>query len=260
MESIRILGVPVHNLTKEEVLSRLEKMVESGRSHQVVTVNPEFLVLARNNKEFHKLLTEADLALVDGAGLQLAALLQGRHFASRIPGSELIHFLAPKAVKKGWRFFFLGAAPGVARKAAEKLQLLYPGIKVSVSEADPTAEGTKAALSSIRETQPHILLVAYGAPTQDLWIARHREEIKVPLMIGVGGTLDYLAGTAVRPPKGVSNLGLEWLYRLIKQPWRWRRQLRLPIFVFLILLERAVETFQGRRDIAPSNEVSSGKS
>ncbi|MDI7276737.1 MAG: WecB/TagA/CpsF family glycosyltransferase, partial [Anaerolineae bacterium] len=118
------------------------------------------------------------------------------------------------------------------------VQTRHPRLEVQVSAADPTPQGTADALAHIRAAQPDVLLVAYGAPTQDLWIARHRHEAGTPVMMGVGGTLDFLAGDAPRPPHIYHRLGLEWLYRLWQQPWRWRRQLRLPLFVLLVLRQR----------------------
>lgn len=238
LKTITILGVPVHNLGYSEALAQIGAMVEAGRCHQVVTVNPEFLVIARSNPEFQRVLRSADLALADGVGLQLAAALQGRQFVSRVPGSELIYRLAPLAAARGWRLFFLGAGPGIAARAADVLRASYPGLQIEVNGADPTPEGSAEALAHIGAARPHILLVAYGAPTQDLWIARHKAAAGVPVMIGVGGTLDFVAGVVTRPPHIYRRLGLEWLYRLWQQPWRWRRQLRLPLFVLLVLVER----------------------
>ena len=237
-EPIAILGVPVHNLTYEEAFDRLEAMIATKRPHQIVTVNPEFLVIAQGNAEFYTVLRDADLALADGVGLQLAAILQGRRFVSRVPGSELVYRMAPIAAARGWRLFFLGAGPGIAARAARTLQTRYPNLQIEVDDADPTPAGMSAAIAHIRAVCPDILLVAYGAPTQDLWIAHHGSAIGVPVMIGIGGTLDFLASATRRPPPIWHRLGLEWFYRLLQEPWRWRRQLRLPLFVLMVLYER----------------------
>jgi N-acetylglucosaminyldiphosphoundecaprenol N-acetyl-beta-D-mannosaminyltransferase len=236
--TITILGIPIHDLTYDEALVQLEALVASGEPHQVVTVNPEFLVVAQEQPQFRRVLQAATLALADGAGLQVGALLQGRRFRSRVAGSELLYRLAPLAAAKGWRLFFLGAAPGVAAQAAATLQASHPGLQVEVNPADPTPEGTAAALVHIQATRPQVLLVAYGAPRQDLWIAEHGTEAGVPVMMGIGGGLDYVAGTIPRAPALWRRLGLEWLYRLWQQPWRWRRQLRLLRFLWLLAVRR----------------------
>lgn len=237
-DPIAILGVPIQNVTYAETFAHIERMIQSGEPHQLVTVNPEFLVVAHGDPLFRQVLQRADLALADGIGLQLPALLQGRRFVSRVAGSQLVYRLMPLAAEKGWRLFFLGARPGVAAEAARRLRSQHPAIQIDVNEADPTPAGTCAALAHIHRVRPDVLLVAYGAPKQDLWIARNRERIAVPVMIGVGGTLDFLAGVAPRPPQMLHVLGLEWLYRLGRQPWRWRRQLRLPLFIWLVLVEQ----------------------
>lgn len=237
-EPISILGVPIHNLTYNETLVRIEAMIAAGRPHQLVTVNPEFLVMAQRHLEFRRVLCAADLALADGVGLQWGARLQGKRFVSRVAGSQLVYRLATPAAEKGWRLFFLGAGPGVAAEAAARLRRQTPGLQIETNGADPTQAGTAEALQHIGRAQPHILLVAYGAPTQDLWIARHKAAAAVPVMMGVGGTFDVIAGRTPRPPQWVHDRGFEWLFRLWKDPGRWRRQLRLPAYVALIVAER----------------------
>jgi N-acetylglucosaminyldiphosphoundecaprenol N-acetyl-beta-D-mannosaminyltransferase len=236
---ITILGVPIHNLTYEETFAHIERMIEDGSPHQLATVNPEFLVMARRDPHFRRVLLEADLTLADGVGLQWGARLQGTRFVSRVAGSQLVYWLAPLAVDKGWRLFFLGAGPGVAAEAADQLRAQHPGIQIEVNGADPTPEGNAEALRHIHVARPDILLVAYGAPKQDIWIAQHKAEAGVPVMIGIGGTLDVIAGRSPRPPQWMHDWGFEWLFRLWKQPGRWRRQLRLPLYVAMILAEKA---------------------
>ncbi|MCB0115172.1 MAG: WecB/TagA/CpsF family glycosyltransferase [Caldilineaceae bacterium] len=236
--TITILDIPIHNLTYEQTFARIEEMIRAGAPNQVTTVNPEFLVMARQDASFRRVLQVADLVLADGVGLHLGAMLQGKRFVSRVAGSQLVYRLAPLAAQQGWRLFFLGAETGVAEDAAQRLRAQYPGIDITVNAADPTPEGTAAALDHIHRARPDILLVAYGAPKQDLWIARNKENAAVPVMIGIGGTLDVIAGRTPRPPQWLHDIGLEWLFRLWKQPSRWRRQLRLPVFVVLIIAQR----------------------
>lgn len=238
MESIKILGIPVHNLSYDNVLEHIAELIKKGGVHQIVTINPEFLVIARKNKKFRQVLINADLALIDGVGLQYAAILNGNRFVDRIGGTQLVEKLIPLAEKKGWKIFFLGAMPGVAQKAADDFKNKFSKIQIMASSDDPTPEGTKNAIEKIKKFKPHLLFVAYGAPKQDLWIYNNKDKLNVPVMIGVGGAFDYLSGKVKRPPKLVSQLGFEWLWRLINQPWRWKRQLTWPYFVLLVIKER----------------------
>ncbi|MFH1896373.1 MAG: WecB/TagA/CpsF family glycosyltransferase [bacterium] len=236
MNTITILNIPIHNISFEKALVEIERMTKKSHLHQITTVNPEFLVEAQKNWEFRKVLQEADLSLADGVGLQLGALLQGKKFKTRIPGSGLVSRLMPEAQKKGWRVFLLGALPGVAQTAACNLKKKYPKLKVWFSGADPDTKSSIESIKYINKIKPHLLLVAYGAPTQDLWIAKNRDKIQAKVAIGVGGTLDFLAGRARRAPKIISKLGLEWFFRLVREPWRLKRQLKLPYYVFLLCI------------------------
>ena len=235
MNTIKILGIPIHNISFAKALAEIERMTKRNRLRQIVTVNPEFLVEAQRNPAFKKVLQEADLALADGVGLQLGALLQGKKFTGRIPGSELVNYLMPKAQREGWRVFLLGALPRVAQTAARQLKKKYPQLKVWFSGADPDEESSQKSIEYINKIKPHLLLVAYGAPTQDLWIAKNKGKIQAKVAIGVGGTLDFLAGKRKRAPKIFSKVGLEWLFRLMQEPKRLKRQLSLPYYVFLLL-------------------------
>ncbi len=238
MQKIEVLGVAIDNLSFTEALSRIEQMIKSGKPHQIVTVNAEFLVIAQEDEKFKTILQNADLALADGIGAQIGAFLQGKKFKCRIPGSELTYRLAPLAQKRGWKVFFLGGEQGEEREAAEKLREKYPGIQIKTSPADPTPEDTEKSIQQIRNFKPDVLLVAYGAPKQDFWIAENRDKLGVSVMMGVGGTFNYIAGRSKRPPEWIRNLGFEWLYRLLREPWRWRRQLRLPYFIWLLFVNK----------------------
>jgi N-acetylglucosaminyldiphosphoundecaprenol N-acetyl-beta-D-mannosaminyltransferase len=157
----------------------------------------------------------------------------------RLPGIELTMALMGEAEKHGWRVFLLGASPEVNAKAAEVLQQKHPRLVLAGAQHGffgPEAEGE--ILSGIRSAAPDILLVALGVPRQELWSRRHQGELGVPVAIGVGGTLDVLAGRVQRAPRWMQRLNLEWLYRLYKEPWRWRRMLALPRFVGAVLKER----------------------
>jgi N-acetylglucosaminyldiphosphoundecaprenol N-acetyl-beta-D-mannosaminyltransferase len=205
-------------------LAWIETAVAARRPRQICTANPEFLMAAQRDPEFRRVLLAADLVLPDGVGLLWAARWLGRPLPERVPGSDLIYRLAELAAGRGWRLYFLGAAEGVAQAAAQRLQVLNPGLVVAGAFAgSPALAEEDALVARVAAARPDVLLVAYGAPAQDKWIARNRVRLGVPVSLGVGGSFDFVAGVARRAPRWVQRLGLEWLYRLWRQPWRVRR-------------------------------------
>ena len=237
--AVRILGVRIDNLDQTQAIDRLLQFVASGRPHQVVTVNPEFIIAAQRDAAFRAVLAAADLALPDGAGLLWASRLLGTPLRGRATGVDTIEGLAPLAARHGLSFYLLGAAPGIAEEAAARLQARAPGLRIAGTYAgSPAIEEEDGIVERVRRAAPDLLFVAYGAPQQDLWIARNLQRLGVPVAMGVGGSFDYISGRTPRAPKAWRSLGMEWLYRLIQQPWRWRRMLALPEFALRVLGSR----------------------
>ena len=241
-ETVSILGVAVHQVDFPGTLATLGKWVvefrrgEARRCRQVCTVNPEFIMEARRNPAFAQALAAADLRVPDGVGVLLAARLLGRPLAERVTGSDGLYRICQRAAREGWRVYFLGAGPGVAEQAAARLQALYPGLEVAGCYAgSPADEEWPSIRERLARARPDVLFVAYGHPRQDLWIHRHRGELPAAVALGVGGAFDFAAGVARRAPRWMRRLGLEWLHRLVTQPWRWRRMRVLPAFVWLVL-------------------------
>ena len=236
-DTIPILGIPVHAVTMAETLALIDGYMAEPRLHQIATVNPEFVMAAQGDAEFRRVLAAADLCLPDGVGLLYAARRGGRRLPERVPGSELVYRLAERAAARGWPLFLLGAAPGVAEEAAEALLGLYPGLPVAGTYAgSPDPAENEAIVRRVNDSGATLLFVAYGAPKQDKGIARNRDALAtVRLAIGVGGSLDFVTGRAVRAPRWMQRLGLEWLHRLIREPWRWRRMLALPRFAWRVV-------------------------
>jgi len=236
-DTIPILGIPVHAVTMAETLALIDGYMAEPRLHQIATVNPEFVMAAQNDAEFRRVLAAADLCLPDGVGLLYAARRSGRRLPERVPGSELVYRLAERAAARGWPLFLLGAAPGVAEEAAAILGDRYPGLHIAGTYAgSPDTAEDEAIVRRVNDSGATLLFVAYGAPKQDKWIARNRDALTtVRLAIGVGGSLDFITGRAVRAPRWMQRLGLEWLHRLIREPWRWRRMLALPRFAWRVV-------------------------
>lgn len=238
-----ILGVPVDPVDLDGVVEQVGDWLDEpgGGLRHVVTVNPEFVMAARRYPRFAKVLRESDLATADGVGIVMAAKLLGLPVRSRVTGVEMVEGIAGLRHENA-RIFLLGAGQGVAAEAAGALEEAYPGVPiVGTFAGDASPAGLAAIRARLEEARPTILLVAFGHPKQDLWISVNRERLGkhgILVAAGVGGAFDYLSGRVPRAPRLVRRLGFEWLYRLIRQPWRWRRQLALPAFVVLVLLER----------------------
>lgn len=234
--SISILGVPVHDVTLEETLALIDQFVHDGTSHQVCTVNPEFIMTAQSDAEFKRILQHSSLNLPDGIGVVWAARRLGHPLRERVAGSDLVGVIADRAQRTGWRIFLLGAAEGVAEQAAIILRERYPQANIVGAYAgSPRAEEEADITARVRSSGADVLLVAYGAPGQDKWIDRNIQQTGVAVAIGIGGSLDFIVGKQKRAPQWLQRIGLEWLYRLIREPWRWRRQLALPRFVWRVL-------------------------
>jgi N-acetylglucosaminyldiphosphoundecaprenol N-acetyl-beta-D-mannosaminyltransferase len=234
----KFLGVAVDNVTAAEALERIDGFVASKTPHQVATVNPEFVMTARRNHAFRRTINNSDLAVADGVGLLFMGRLTGKRLRERVTGADLTLAIAQLGAQKGWRIFLLGAKEGVAAEAAAQLQARYPGLTIAGTLASRPSEMDNDEICKVVESaKPDVLLVGYGAPLQDLWISRNQQRLQIPVAIGVGGTFDFIAGTTKRAPKWMQQTGLEWFWRLLQEPWRWRRMLALPKFVVLSLLE-----------------------
>ena len=196
-------------------------------------------MIARQDANFRYVVERADLAVPDGVGLLWAAKRRGTPLPERVTGSDGVPIIAERAAKEGWRVFLLGAGPGVAEKAAVVLKGRFPGLQIVGTyggSPDPAEEATITEI--VNASGADLLFVAFGAPEQDKWIARNAPRLNVAMAMGVGGSLDFVAGVLPRAPGWMQRAGLEWLYRLYLQPWRIKRMTRLPRFVLAVWTER----------------------
>ena len=218
-----------------EVLAKIQAFLMDEALHQIVTVNPEFILEAQRDEKFKEILNHADLSVADGFGLQCAAWFLGQKIGERITGVDLTWEICKIAAENNYSVFFLGAAEGVAEIAANRIKLLNPGLKIAGTySGTPDKEGI---VSRINDANPDILLVAYGAPKQDKFIYDNKTSLHVKLAMGVGGTFDYIANVVPLAPNWMRSLGLEWLYRLYTQPKRWKRIFNAVIVFSLVVLK-----------------------
>lgn len=222
-----VLGVPVDNMTMDEALARCDEFVSvgraTGRTHQIATVNADFVVNSLHDPELRRILQEADMATADGMPLVWASRLLGGPLPGRVTGADLVPALAERAAAKGYSIYFLGAKAGVAAKAAEILAERHPGLKVAGIYSPPPAsvlEMDREVFERVAAAKPDILLVAFGNPKQEKWIRMYAPELHVPVCIGIGGTLDMIVGVTRRAPRWMQRSGLEWLYRMAQEPRR----------------------------------------
>ena len=231
-----ILGVRVDDINFEETIAAIVSFIEAGSPHQIVTVNPEFVMEAQSNPEFRNIINQAALSLPDGIGLWWASRRLGDPIRQRVPGIDLVWRLAQLSHETKCRVFLLGAMPGVAEHAARKMETAFPSAQfVGIFSGSPRPDQAAEIVARVQAAKPDILLVAFGAPAQDLWIARYMDQLAAPVCIGVGGSFDYIAGEQPMAPDFLRRIGLEWVFRLLTQPWRWRRMLALPRFAWQVL-------------------------
>ena len=227
---VDVLGVAFDNVTPEEAADRALALLEEDGPHLVATPNPEIVQRANKDRAFAEILAGADMVVPDGVGVIYAAKILGRPLKSRVPGIDLAAALMGRVAGTGKRLFLLGAAPGVAEQAAVNLRAAYPGLVVCGTH-DGYFEEDGPVIDAIRRAEADIVFVCLGAPKQEKWIAAHGESAGARLYLGLGGSLDVFAGKAERAPERFQRLGLEWLYRLLKEPSRIGRMAKLPLFL-----------------------------
>ncbi len=240
-ETIDILGIPVDCVTMEEAKVKFSEYINSQNYHMVFTPNPEIIMIAQENKTMKEALQAADLVIPDGIGVVIGSkLLKGKTLTERVPGFDLTQETMAQAVDKGYRYYFFGGKPGVAEEAAAKMRLKYPGIQiVGTRDGYFKEEENPSIIEAINASGANVLFVALGAPKQELWIQQAKTQLPhIRVAMGVGGSLDVMAGTVKRAPEIYQKLNLEWFYRLVTQPTRAKRMLLLPKFIVEVIKVR----------------------
>jgi N-acetylglucosaminyldiphosphoundecaprenol N-acetyl-beta-D-mannosaminyltransferase len=233
-----LLGVPVDPLTEAQAVDWVARTITEGHPRLVISVNPERVMLAGRDPVFAAVLRGADLALADGAGVVWAARRLGHPLPERVTGVDFVEALAARGAAGRWRFFFLGGGPGVAEAAGRVLRDRYPGFTLAGTHAgSPDPSGDATTIEAVRSSGAQLLFLAYGAGAEEAWLARNLAASGATVGMGIGGALDFISGRVHRAPRWMRNLGLEWLHRLSREPWRWRRMIALPRFVIRVMRE-----------------------
>ena len=234
---IDVMGVPFDNVTMDEALETALSLLDRPGCADCVTPNSEIVYEAMSDEALRQALAGADLILPDGAGIVLGAKILGTPVKEKVAGIEFGTHLMERLAGTGKTFFFLGGKPGVAETAAEKMREKIPGLAICGTH-DGYFQEEAPVIAEINEKQPDVLFVCLGMQKQELFMARHRAELKAGFAVGLGGSLDGFAGNAKRAPRWMIRCNLEWLYRLIREPWRIGRMMRLPKFILRVIARR----------------------
>jgi len=233
---ISIMGVPFDNVSKTQTLALIRRMVESRSPHYIATANVDFLVRAQTDADLRRILLDAHLVLCDGTPLVWASRLLGNPLPERVAGSDIVPLMLGLAAERGYRVFLLGAAEEVNRKAAENIQKEHPNLVIAGRYSPPAAPLEEMNNSEIRRqiraARPDIVLVAFGCPKQEKWISMNYRDLGVPVCVGVGATIDFLAGAVRRAPLWMQQRGLEWTWRMLMEPRRLSARYAKGMFVF----------------------------
>ena len=234
---IDVLGVGFDNMTMEEAVARGVELIHQEGSHYVVTPNPEIVEVCRENLAAKIAVNGADLVLPDGIGVIKGAAMLGTPLKEKTPGIEFAGHLMERMAGEGLSLYLLGAKPGVAEKAAENLRSQYPGLVIAGTH-DGYFKEDGPVVEDIRQSGADVVFVCLGAPKQELWMKKNGPATGAHLLCGLGGSLDVFAGVVERAPKFWSDHGLEWFYRLCKEPKRIGRMMKLPLFLVHVQQEK----------------------
>jgi N-acetylglucosaminyldiphosphoundecaprenol N-acetyl-beta-D-mannosaminyltransferase len=226
-------GIKVDNVTISEAVAKANEFITSGKPRLIVTPNPEIIVASQDDPELKEIVNSADLRLPDGVSMVVVSRILGNPLKERVSGIDLMLKLIELSARKGYKVFFLGGSPGVAEDAAENLMFQFSKLEVAGTRDGYFKKDTEV-IEEIKDTRPDILFVGLGAGRQERWLNRHLKELNVPVSMVVGGSLDVISGKKRRAPAWIQKLYIEWLYRLFTEPNRWKRQLALPKFLWLM--------------------------
>ncbi|GIV16021.1 MAG: N-acetylmannosaminyltransferase [Armatimonadota bacterium] len=236
--AVSLFGVRVHAVSMDEAIQHILRFVREGTPRQVVTADSSMVVMAQHDDRLRHIINQADLVTPDSIGILWACRRRGIQMPERVSGVDIVVRLARVSAQTGLRLYLLGAQPGVAEEAAQRLQARYPGVRIAGCQHGYfPAEAEPEIVRRIREVQPDVLCVAMGIPRQEKWIDCYRHVLNVPVSIGVGGTFDVLSGRVRRAPLWMQRMGMEWLWRVGHNPRKISKVMLLPRFVWMVLTD-----------------------
>lgn len=247
MDKIKILGVPIDRVTMREAVARTVEALSNDKKFFIVTPNSEIVFHANKDKKLHTIIEKADMVVPDGIGLVIGSKIVGKPLKERVTGIDLMENLLKYADEAGKSIYLIGGKEGVAQEAGFNIKEKYKNLKIAGTHhgyfkgshtGHPNSKEETLAIEHLNAANPDIVFVALGAPRQEFFIDANIEKMKGKVFMGVGGSLDVYSGKVNRAPKIYQNLGLEWLYRLIQEPWRFKRMSALPLFLIYVLLKR----------------------
>ncbi len=258
---VAVLGVPIDNVTMDDVIARIEQWVEEGGFHQVATANTDFLINALKDAELGDILRRCDLVIADGMPLVWTSRLLGTPLKGRVTGVDLVPRLAELSARRNFRIFMLGATQKSLDGSAAWIEAHYPGAQIVGRLSPPHGPladmDHEEILGAIEEARPDILLVAFGNPKQEKWLSMHRHRLQVPVCVGVGGSFDFLSGSVQRAPEWMQRSGLEWAYRTMQEPTRLAKRYLHNAVGLLTHLPQQLATYaiQGKQSFLPQLTV-----
>lgn len=252
---IAIMGVPFDNVSTAETVQLIKQMVASGRSHYLATANVDFLVQASQDVELRRILFDAHLVLCDGTPLVWASRFLGNPLPERVAGSDLVPLILQVAEQEGYRPFFLGSTPDVLEKATQRLKNKHPNLEIAGAYSPPFSKLLEMDHDEIRKrilaARPDLLFVGFGCPKQEKWINMHYRSLGVPVSIGVGATIDFLAGKVNRAPLWMQRTGTEWIYRLVQEPKRLLGRYSRDLYHFSVAMTGQYCRMRSRTRLGP---------
>lgn len=242
MNRLKILGIPVNSMNMAETLETVNQSLLKKETLRIMTANAEMIMQAQENPDLKKCLINSSLVVADGAGVVWAAKELGSEISERVAGVDLAYQIIKLSAEKGFRIFFFGAGPGIAEIAAKNLRKQFPDLHIVGIRDGFFKESEEAGIiQEINQSRAEILFVALGSPKQELWLEKYKDQLQPYIRMGVGGTFDVMANQVSRAPMWIQKNSLEWLYRGLAQPTRWRRLLALPKFILEVKKQKKMD-------------------